>query len=65
MTTRRATYANTSDTPVPVLAEVKNNLGPRGGRGGVACARACLDAYRAGVMVGADEVDMVEVERER
>ena len=34
ITTRRATYSNTSFTPSPVLAEVKNSLGYRSGGGG-------------------------------
>jgi len=61
MTTRRAIYANTSDTPAPVLAEVKNSFGPRGGRRCIVRAVA----YRAGVIVGAEDVDSIDVERER
>lgn len=68
MTTRRATYANTSDTPVPVFAEVKNSLGPRGGGVGSVCAKVRrLLAYRSGVIVGAIEVevDIVDAESRR
>ena len=62
ITTRRATYANTSDTPAPVLAEVNDNLGPRSGRGGLVCDNLPrLFAYRAGVMVGAIDVDAVDI----
>jgi len=49
------------------LADVKNNLGPRGGRDGTvrgAEGRAVV-AYRAGVIVRAVDVDIVEVESER
>jgi len=63
ITTRRATYPNTSNTPAPVLAEVKNSLGPRSGRGGIDCDNVSrLLAYRAGVIVGAMEVEAVEVD---
>ncbi|KAH9959502.1 hypothetical protein BGW80DRAFT_1256467 [Lactifluus volemus] len=48
-----------------VRSEVKNNLGPRGGRGGMARARACAVAYRAGVIVGAVDMDIVDDESER
>jgi hypothetical protein len=51
----------TSDTPAPVLAEVKNNLSPRSGRDGFVYNNAGrLLAYRA-VMVGAIDVEVVEV----
>jgi hypothetical protein len=48
---------------VPVLAEVKNSLGPRSGRDGFVCVCAAVckllsSAYRAGVIVGAIEVEV-------
>jgi hypothetical protein len=51
------------DTPAPLLAEVKNTLGPRSGRDGFVCenVRRSL-ASRAGVMVGAVDVEAVEVD---
>jgi hypothetical protein len=56
-------YANTSDTPAPVLAEVKSSLGPRSGRDGFVCGNVRrLFAYRAGVMVGAIDVEAVEAD---
>jgi hypothetical protein len=59
----RATYPNTSDNPAPVLAEVKKTLGPRSGRDGFVYDNVCrLLAYRARVMVGAIDVETVEVE---
>jgi hypothetical protein len=56
-------YANTSDTPAPVLVEVRNSLGPRSERDGFVCdhVRGLL-AYRAGVMEGAIDVQTVEVD---
>jgi hypothetical protein len=63
ITTRRATYAKTSDTPAPDLAEVKDSLGPRSGRDGFVCDNVRrLLAYRAGVIVGAIDVETVEVD---
>ncbi|KAH9964772.1 hypothetical protein BGW80DRAFT_1255060 [Lactifluus volemus] len=56
--------ANTAETPAPVLAEVKNNLGPRGRRGGMARARACAVAYHADMIVGAVDMDIVDDESE-
>ena len=45
--------------PAPVLAEVKNSLGPRDGRGGFVCANSCrLYAYRSCVIVSAIEVQV-------
>lgn len=35
-TTRAAIYSNTSETPSPVFADVKNSFGPRAGGGGKA-----------------------------
>jgi hypothetical protein len=48
------------------LADVKNNFGPRGGRGGVVLfAKWCAAAYRAGVIVGTVDVDIVDVASEQ
>jgi hypothetical protein len=56
-------YAITSDTPAPVLAEVKSSLGPRSGRDGFVCENVRrLLVYRAGVMVGAIDVEVVEAD---
>lgn len=56
-------YANTSDTPAPVLAKVKNTFGPRSGRDGFVCDDVRRSfAYHAGVMVGAIDAEAVEVD---
>jgi hypothetical protein len=47
----------------PVLAEVKNILGPRSGQDGFVCNNVRrLWAFRAGVMVGAIDAEAVEVD---
>ena len=52
-------YANTH---APVLADVKNTLGPRIGRDGFVCDNVRrLFTYREGVMVGAIDAEAVEV----
>ena len=57
ITTRLATYSKTSATPSPVLADVKNSLGPRGSgveessSGVVISVAAFSRANRLGVMV--------------
>jgi hypothetical protein len=43
---------------------VKNKLGSSRDRGGMARARACAVAYRAGVIVGAMDIDIVDDETE-
>ena len=45
------------------MAEVKNSFGPRGGRDGFVCDHVRrLLAYRTGVMVGAIDVEAVELD---
>jgi hypothetical protein len=45
------------------LAEVKNSWGPRSGREGFVCDNVrTLLVYRAGVMVGAIDVEAVELD---
>jgi len=57
------TYPNTSDTRAPALAGVKNSLGPRSGRDGFVCDNVRrLLAYRAGVMEGEIDFEIVEVD---
>ena len=54
-TTRRAIYSNTSATPSPVFADVKNRRGPRsGGSGGASVAAdRSIDSGRSDVGVAA------------
>ena len=74
-TTRRAIYSNTSFTPSPVLADVKNSFGYRSGGGGGAyvldggepdsgvvavVVAACPRMNRLGVMVGAEDMEEFE-----
>jgi len=67
--TRNAIYSNTSLTPSPVFADVKKSLAPKSGGSGrydpgvvAGVIDRCPLVNRLGVIVGADEEDVVVVQ---